>query len=116
MIAKIVADMGAKIGALEIIFKAPLWPDEKDIVTEEGRALFRRIVADAKPYALAVVQARYAEALQMLVPWTPLLNAAIDSVKVVDDAAMQNLLAVAVYYMNVVADWSKIQAMPENAR
>jgi hypothetical protein len=67
-----------KIDALAIILSAPLWPKRENL-SEAGKLLFDRMLADAKPFSLHVADIEFADALAIAAGWTPLLTEFIET-------------------------------------
>lgn len=108
MMPRAVTAMSAKVDALEIIFRAPRWP-RRDGLGPFGAVLYDALVRDAKPYALAVVESRFDDALVRAAVWGRLCNQFIDANRIDGHKGRQRLLGVMVYYLDLICDWRAIQ-------
>lgn len=103
-----VRELSRKIDALGIIFAAPLWPKWEEL-GEAGKELFDRLVEDAKPYALAIVDGAFPIAHGIAATWSLHLNNFLDNERIEDSPHRARMVAVYKYYCDQSADFSKIK-------
>ena len=96
-VAEDIAELGRKMGALEIILTCPPWPKREDL-TETGQRLFDLMVADAKPYALSIVDDAFGDALVTLCRWSAALNTFIDATMISGNPPAERMVEVYRHY------------------